>query len=222
MIIILLIFLFFHVIHLPGRALAIAIVDGILLGYVTWNGFRMGFFSLHVIAMQTFFICGRISELNTTISASIIQSKVSKSALPLKRAIALYRQEHRHLLQIAVTFNNQVSSQLMMVTFLTNIFYNVIMITKLIFELPLLSAETAVFILIILAQTVFTLLACLVQIAWAKALVSGFSIHLLYVSQPMLKEKTEGQKPKKQRPQNSNFGILLRTVMLIDCFKCAY
>ncbi len=216
MIIFLLLFFFYYVLYLPGGAMAIAIVDGILLGYCAWNGVRMGFFSLHVISMQAFITRGRISELNTAISASIFQSKISKSALPLKRAVALFRKEHRHLLRVAVTINDLVSSRLLIITFLTNIFNNVMMIAKLIFELPFLSAEAAVVFLIILAQTAISLPACFVQITWAKALYSGASINLLYISQPMLREMIE---EGKMQQQNSNFGGLFGTVMLIEKLK---
>ncbi len=180
------------------------------MGYGSWNAVRMGFFSLHVIAMQAFITQGRIAELNSAISASITQSRMARSALPLKRAVALFRREHRHLLRVAVAINDLVSSRLMIVTFLTNIFNNVMMIAKLIFELPLLSAEAAVVFLIILAQTVISLPACFVQITWAKALYSEASIHLLYVSQPMLRE-IEEQKP--------TFGSLFGTVMLVEKLK---
>ena len=155
----------------------------------------MGFFSLHVIAMQAFIARGRVGELNGAITGAVQSCRtVAKTgggnnkaaALQLKRAVAIFRQEHRHLHEVAVTINDLVSSRLMIVTFLTNIFNNVMMIAKLIFELPLLSAEAAVVFLIILAQTVISLPACFVQITWAKALYSGASIHLLYVSQPML------------------------------------
>ncbi len=216
-----LLFFCIHFIHLPGWAMAIAIVDAILMSYGEWNSLRMGFFVFHIIGMQAFITRGRICELNSSISAFIFQSKVSKSALPLRRALARYRQEHCHLLRIAVTINDLVSSRLMIAAFLTNIFINVMLIAKLIFELPLRSAEAAVVILIIFAQTVFALLASLVQIAWSKALVSESSIHLLYISQPMLRVMFKDQRQQQQQT-SSNFRGLFSTVMLIEKLKLSF
>ncbi len=201
------------------RLIQPATVDGILISYGVWNNLRMGTFSLHISAMQAFITSGRISELNASISASIIKFKVSKSVLPLRRALSLYRKEHRHLLQIAGLINDQLFSRLIMVAFLTIIFNNVMMIAKLIFELPLLSTEAAVAFMCIFFQTVFSLIACDMQITWAKALYSGTSIHLLYISQPMLRQMIEEQKPQKQQQQNSNFGGLFGIVMLIEKLK---
>ncbi len=174
--------------------ISFAFFDCVLITYCAWNAVRMGFFSLHVIAMQAFIARGRVGELNGAITGAVQSCRIvaktgggnnKAAALQLKRAVAIFRREHRHLHEVAVTINDLVSSRLMIVTFLTNIFNNVMMIAKLIFE-PLLPMEAAAVFLIILAQTTISLPACFVQITWAKALYSEASIHLLYVSQPML------------------------------------
>ena len=187
-------FLFLFVDLPTWPVISFAFFDCVLITYCAWNAVRMGFFSLHVIAMQAFIARGRVGELNGAITGAVQSCRTAAktgggnnkaAVLQLKRAVATFRREHRHLLEVAVTINDLVSSRLMIVTFLTNIFNNVMMIAKLIFE-PLLPMEAAAVFLIILAQTAISLPACFVQITWAKALYSEESIHLLYVSQPML------------------------------------
>ncbi|KAH9396794.1 hypothetical protein TYRP_003092 [Tyrophagus putrescentiae] len=219
-------FLFLFVDLPTWPVISFAFFDCVLITYCAWNAVRMGFFSLHVIAMQAFIARGRVGELNGAITGAVQSCRtVAKTgggnnkaaALQLKRAVAIFRQEHRHLHEVAVTINDLVSSRLMIVTFLTNIFNNVMMIAKLIFE-PLLPMEAAAVFLIILAQTTISLPACFVQITWAKALYSEASIHLLYVSQPML---TNDEQSGAKFGNNNGLGDggLFGAVMLVEKLK---
>lgn len=221
----LLLLLFVYVIHLPPLTIAIAILDGTFLGYGAWNAVRIGFFSLHVISMQAFIAQGVVRELNddiygafkTAISKKGLKTTSSLALFSLKQAVARYQREHRHLLEVAVGINNLVASKLMIITFVTNIFTNVIMIAKLIFELPFLSAEAAVVFLIILAQTAISLPACAVQISWTKALYSKRSIHLLFLSQPILKEN--GILPAQDQTSKPQTRDLFATLMIVAKLK---
>ena len=101
----------------------------------------------------------------------------------LKSRLTLFQMEHRKIQYVVQHCNSRLVSELMMVTFLTNILGNVVMIAKIIFD-ELLFAEQFLMFLFILIQTILSMQGCIGLISWAEALYK--SDRLLYKIQMIL------------------------------------
>ena len=173
-----------------GRQMIIGTIDVLIIVYTCWNAIRMGFFCVAIIHLFRYYCSQHLNEMNRHLIVWLqLTNKSKRFPAHLKQHLAFFQREHHRLRSMAEHVNRKVASNLMFVTFFTNIAVNVVLLNILLME-QLQFAEQALILFFISSETILGMSGTEILISWADVLYKYDG--LLYRAQGAIQRTANG------------------------------